>query len=117
MHGQQNVKKYMPDVQLFLQPHAVPQSTHLVPSPRGCISRLNTQLSNNCYHYNVGLTAGNPQRTHNPVTMAVKTTRVSLTHMVLQREFLNAELNIAERRPPSFAALQLMSALRRAVTR
>jgi hypothetical protein len=90
----------------------------LVPSPRGCISRPNTQLSNNSYHDNDGVTAGNPHRTHNPVTMAVTTTRVWLTYMVLNRDFLNAELNITERRPSSFAALQLMSsALRRAVKR
>lgn len=96
---------YMLDVELFLQPHAVRQSTHRVPSPRGCISRLNTQLSNNSYHDNDGETADNPQRTQSKVTMAVTTTRVWLTHVVLQRDFLNAELNIAERKPPSFAVL------------
>ena len=84
----------------------------------GGISRLNTQLSNNSYHDNEGVTAGNPQRTHNPVTMAVTTTTVLLTYMVLYGDFLNAELNITEGRPSSFAALQLMSsALRRAVKR
>jgi hypothetical protein len=108
---------YMLDVQLFLQPQAVRQSTHRVPSSRGYIWRPNTQLTNNSYYDNDGETADSPHRTQNPVT-TVTTIRVWFTHVVLQRDFLNAELNIAELRPPSFAVLQLMSsALRRAVTR
>jgi len=89
-----------------------------VNTPCTCISRLNTRLSNNSYRDNDGVTVGNSQRTHSPEQWLSRELGFDSLIWCYRRDFLNAELNIAERRPPSFAVLQLMSsALRRAVAR